>query len=88
MAANKKTTKNRLRKDQPPPEANGMPADASTPTRKTAASRKPKSTKAQKHAKANAFRRVRKKEREMFSRDLNGISMPPTRVSLARPSLL
>jgi HB1, ASXL, restriction endonuclease HTH domain len=28
MAANKKTTKNRIRKDQPPPEANGMPADA------------------------------------------------------------
>jgi hypothetical protein len=28
MAANKKTTKNRLRKDQPPPEANGMPAAA------------------------------------------------------------
>src|SRR5438309_8863995 len=50
MAANKKTTKNRLRNDQPPPEANGVPADASTPTRKTAASRKPKSTKAQKHA--------------------------------------
>ena len=52
MAANKKITKNRLRNDQPPPEANGMPADASTPTRKTAASRKPKSTKAQKQAKA------------------------------------
>ena len=55
MAANKKTTKSRIRKGQPPPpEANGMPADASTPTRKTAASRKPKSTKAQKHAKAKA----------------------------------
>jgi len=54
MAANKKTTKSRLRKEQPPPEANGMPADASTPTRKTAASRKPKSTKAEKQAKAKA----------------------------------
>jgi len=30
MAANKKTTKSRIRKGQPPPpEANGMPADAS-----------------------------------------------------------
>ena len=51
MAANKKITKNRLRKEQPPPEANGMPADASTPTRKTAASRKPKPTKAKKQPK-------------------------------------
>ena len=51
MAANKKTTKSRLRKDQPPPEANGMPADASTPARKTAASRKPKPTKAEKQPK-------------------------------------
>jgi len=31
----------------------------------------------QKHAKANACRRVRKKEREMFSRDLNGIFYAP-----------
>ena len=51
MAANRKTTKSRLRNDQPPPEANGMPADASTRTRKTAASRKPKSTKAEKQPK-------------------------------------
>ena len=51
MAANKKTTKNRLRKEQPPPEANGMPAEASTPTRKTAASQKPKPTKAEKQPK-------------------------------------
>ena len=48
MAANKKSAKSRLRKDQPPPEANGMPADASTPTRKTAASQKPKPTTANK----------------------------------------
>ena len=48
MAANKKTAKNRLRKDQPTPEANGMPADASTPTRKTAASQKAKPTTANK----------------------------------------
>ena len=48
MAANKKITKNRLRKEQPPAEANGMPVDASTPTRKTAASQKPKPTKAKK----------------------------------------
>ena len=48
MAANKKTAKSRLRKDQPPPEANGMPADASTPTRKTAASQKAKPTTANK----------------------------------------
>ena len=52
MAANKKTTKNRLRNDQPPPEANGVPADASTPTRKTAASPKPKPTKVEKQPKA------------------------------------
>jgi hypothetical protein len=51
MAANKKTTKSRLRKEQPPPEANGMPADASTPTRKTSASQKPKPTKVKKQAK-------------------------------------
>ena len=51
MAANKKTTKSRIRKDQPAPEANGMPAEASTPTRKTAASRKPKPTKAEKQPK-------------------------------------
>jgi putative transposase len=31
----------------------------------------------QKHAKANACRRVRKKEREMFSKDLNGIFYAP-----------
>ena len=49
--ANKKTTKSRLRKEQPPPEANGMPAEASTPTRKTAASQKPKPTKAKKQPK-------------------------------------
>ena len=52
MAANKKTTKNRLRKEQPPPEANGMPADASAPTRKTSASQKPKPTKVNKQPKA------------------------------------
>jgi hypothetical protein len=51
MAANKKTTKNRLRKDQPPPEANGMPAAADTPTPNTAASRKPKPTNANKQPK-------------------------------------
>jgi hypothetical protein len=47
MAANK-TTKSRLGSDQPPPEANGMPAAASTLTQKSAAARKPKSTKAKK----------------------------------------
>jgi hypothetical protein len=48
MADNKKTTKSRLATDQPPPEANGMPAAASTPTRKSAASHPPKTTKAAK----------------------------------------
>ena len=52
MAANKKTTKNRLRKEQPPPEANGMPADARGPSRKTAASLRSKPTKAKKQPKA------------------------------------
>ena len=52
MAANKKTTKNRIRKDQPPPEANGMPAAAEAPWRKTATSQKPKPTKAKKQPKA------------------------------------
>jgi HB1, ASXL, restriction endonuclease HTH domain len=47
MAANK-TTKSRLGSDQPPPEANGMPAAASTLTQKSAAARKAKSTKAKK----------------------------------------
>src|SRR5262249_16069256 len=42
MAAINKTTKTRLGSDQPPPEANGMPAAASTLTQKSAASRKPK----------------------------------------------
>src|SRR5262249_7921721 len=42
MAAINKTTKSRLGSDQPPPEANGMPAAASTLTQKSAASRKPK----------------------------------------------
>ena len=51
MASNKKTTKSRLRKDRPPPEANGMPAAAEAPTRKTAASQKPKPTKAKKQVK-------------------------------------
>ena len=51
MASNKKTTKSRLRKDQPPPEANGMPADASPATRKTPASQKPKPAKAKKETK-------------------------------------
>jgi hypothetical protein len=51
MATNKKTTKSRLRKDQPPPEANGMPAAAEATTRKTAASQKPKPTKAEKQPK-------------------------------------
>src|SRR5207245_9708782 len=32
----------------------------------------------QKHAKANACRRVRKQERELFSKDLNAISYAPT----------
>ena len=52
MAANKETTKNRIRKDQPPPEANGMPAAAEAPSRKTATSQKPKPTKAKKQPKA------------------------------------
>ena len=51
MAANKKTTKNRLRKEPPPPEANGMPAAAEAPTRKTAVSQKPKPAKAKKQPK-------------------------------------
>ena len=51
MAANKKTTKSRLRKEQPPPEANGMPAAAEAPPRKTVASQKPKPTSAKKQAK-------------------------------------
>jgi hypothetical protein len=51
MAANK-TTKSRLGSDQPPPEANGMPAVASTASRKSAASRKPKPTEAKKAPKA------------------------------------
>src|SRR5207253_6514382 len=37
MASNKKTTKSRLRKDQPPPEANGMPAAAGAQAGKAAA---------------------------------------------------
>ena len=41
MAANK-TTKNRLRKDQPPPEANGMPADAEPAAEKSAPPRAPR----------------------------------------------
>jgi HB1, ASXL, restriction endonuclease HTH domain len=48
MAAKNKTTKSRLGTDQPPPEANGMPAAASTLTQKSAASHKPKPTKAKK----------------------------------------
>ena len=52
MAANKKTTKSRLRNDQPPPEANGMPAVVDAPARKAAASHKPKPTKAKKQPKA------------------------------------
>jgi hypothetical protein len=51
MAANK-TTKSRLGSDQPLPEANGMPAAVDTPTQKSAASRKPKPTKAKKAPKA------------------------------------
>jgi len=39
MAANKKTTQNRLRKDQPPPEGHGKPATVDAPARKAAASR-------------------------------------------------
>ena len=52
MAANNKTTKSRLGSDQPPPEANGMPAAAITLPQKSAASRKPKPTKAKKAPKA------------------------------------
>src|SRR5262249_42398563 len=52
MAANNKTTKSRLGSDQPPPEANGMPAAASTLTQKSAASRKPKPTKNKKAPRA------------------------------------
>jgi len=39
----------------------------------------------QKHAKANACRRVRKQERELFSKDLNAIFYAPTQ-SAARTS--
>jgi hypothetical protein len=52
MAAKNKTTTSRLGSDQPPPEANGMPAAASTLTQKSAASRKPKPTKSKKASKA------------------------------------
>jgi hypothetical protein len=45
MADNKKTTKSRLGTDQPSPEANGMPAAASTSTRNSAASHQRKPTK-------------------------------------------
>ena len=51
MAANKKTAKNRIRTEPPPPEANGMPAVTDAPTRTSAASRKPKPTKAKKQPK-------------------------------------
>jgi HB1, ASXL, restriction endonuclease HTH domain len=52
MAANNKTAKNRIRAERPPPEANGMPAAVDTPAQKSAASRRPKPSKAQKQPKA------------------------------------
>jgi hypothetical protein len=53
MAANKKTAQDRIRTEQPPPEANGMPAVTDAATRTSAASRKPKPTKAKKQPKGN-----------------------------------
>jgi HB1, ASXL, restriction endonuclease HTH domain len=61
MAANKKTTKNRLRKEQQPPEANGMPAaadaaGAATPPKgKRAKAVKPQKRKEPKPKKTSAL---------------------------------
>ena len=53
MAANKKTIKNRLRKEQPPPEANGMPAADAAGTAAPAGKRgKAKKQKAKEEPKA------------------------------------
>src|SRR5256885_16280297 len=60
MAANKKTTKNRLRKDQPPPEANDMPADAGTAAAKAAPPPKGKRAKRKREAKAGKAPKAKK----------------------------
>src|SRR5262245_62086385 len=52
MGANNKTTKSRIGSDKPPPEANGRATAESTLTKKSAAWRKPKPTKAKKAPKA------------------------------------
>ena len=59
MSANK-TTKNRIRKDQPPPEANGMPADADTAAAKAAPPPKGKRAKGKREAKAGKAPKAKK----------------------------
>src|SRR5262245_36560668 len=69
MAAKKQTTRIRPGSDQPPPEANGMPAAASTLPHNSAASRKPKPTKAKKQVKAEQAKTEKARAKKISALD-------------------
>jgi hypothetical protein len=69
MAANKKTAKNRIRAEQPPPEANGMPAATDTPAQNSAASRRPKPSKAKTQPKAKKEQAKKEKAKKTSALD-------------------